>query len=51
MLLKCGSQYVSKFGKFSSDHITGKGQFSFHSPKRAMLKNVTLLYNCVQFTY
>ena len=29
MLLKCCPQYVSKFGKLSSDHRTGKGQFSF----------------------
>ena len=32
-------QYVSKFGKVSSGHRTGKGQFSFQSPKRAMPKN------------
>ena len=29
MLLKCCTQYVSKFGKLSSGHRTGKGQFSF----------------------
>ena len=33
-------QYVSKFGKLSSGHRTGKGQFSFQSQKRAMPKNV-----------
>ena len=33
-------QYVSKFGKFSSSHKTGKGQFSFQSQKREMPKNV-----------
>ena len=27
--VKCGRQYVSKFGKFNSGHRTGKGQFSF----------------------
>ena len=27
--VKCYTQYVSKFGKLSSDHRTGKGQFSF----------------------
>ena len=32
--------YVSKFGKLSSGHRTGKGQFSFQSQRRAMLKNV-----------
>ena len=34
--VKCCSQYVSKFGKLSSGHRTGKGQFSFQSPKKAM---------------
>ena len=34
------TQYVSKFGKFSSGHRTGKGQFSFQSQRRAMRKNV-----------
>ena len=31
MLLKCCTQYASKFGKLSSGHMTGKGQFSFQS--------------------
>ena len=29
-----------RFGKFSSGHKTGKGQFSFQSQRKAMLKNV-----------
>ena len=29
MLSKCYTQYASKFGKLSSGHRTGKGQFSF----------------------
>ena len=33
------SQYDSKFGKLNSSHRTGKGQFSFQSQKRAVLKN------------
>ena len=33
------TQYASKFGKLSSSHRTGKGQFSFQSPKKAMPKN------------
>ena len=37
---KCCIQYASKFGKLSSDHRTGKDQFSFHSQRRAMPKNV-----------
>ena len=40
MLLKCWIQYVSKLGKLSSRHRTGKAQFSFQSQKRAMPKNV-----------
>ena len=39
MLLKCCTQHVSKFGKFSSGHRTGKGQFSFQSQRRVMPKN------------
>ena len=31
--------YVSKFGKLSSGHRTGKGQFSFQSQRKVMLKN------------
>ena len=39
--LKSGElQYVSKSGKLSSGHRTGKGQFSFQSQRRAMPKNV-----------
>ena len=34
------SIYASKFGKLSSGHRIGKGQFSFQSPKEGMLKNV-----------
>ena len=33
------SQYASKFGKLSSGHGTGKGQFSFQSQRKAMPKN------------
>ena len=40
MLLKCCTQYASKFGKFSSGHRTGKCQCSFQSLRRAMPKNV-----------
>ena len=38
--IKCSIQYLSKFGKLSSDHRTGKGQFSFQSQRKAMPKNV-----------
>ena len=33
-------KYASKFGKLSSGHRTGKGQFSFQSQRNAMPKNV-----------
>ena len=39
MLLKCCTQYVSKFGNLNSGHMTGKGQFSFQSQRRTMPKN------------
>ena len=39
MLSKCCTLYASKFGKLSSGHRTGKGQFSFQSQRKAMPKN------------
>ena len=39
MLLKCCTQYASKFGKLSSGHRTGKGQFLFQSQRKAMPEN------------
>ena len=39
MQLKCCTQYARKFGKLSSGHRTGKGQFSFQSQRKATLKN------------
>ena len=38
MLLKCCTQYVSKFGKLSSGHRTGNNQFSFQSQRKATPK-------------
>ena len=40
MLLKCCTQYASKFRKLNSGHRTGKGQFSFQSQRRELPKNV-----------
>ena len=40
MLLKCCIQHAGKFGKLSSGHRTGKGQFSLQSQRDAMPKNV-----------
>ena len=39
MLWKCYTQYTSKFGKLTSGHRTGKGQFSFQSQRKATPKN------------
>ena len=39
MLWKCCTQYASKFGRLSSGHRTGKGQFSFQSQRKAIPKN------------
>ena len=37
--VKCCTQYASKFGKLSSGHRAGKGQFSFQPQRKAMPKN------------
>ena len=42
MLWKCCTQYARKFGKLSSGHRTGRGQFSFQSQRKAMPKNVQM---------
>ena len=39
MLWKCCTQYASTFGKLSSGHRTGKGQFSFQSQRKSMPNN------------
>ena len=39
MLWKRCTQYASTFGKLSSGHRTGKGQFSFQSQQKATRKN------------
>ena len=49
ILLKCCIQYVSKFGKLSSDHGTGKGQFSFESQRITMPKNVQTIIQLCSF--
>ena len=38
--VKVYTQYASTFGKHSSGHRSGKGQFSFQSQRQAMPKNV-----------
>ena len=56
----CCTQCASKFGKLSSGHRTGKGQFSFQSQRKAMPKDVqtttqlhsshTLVKQCSKFS-
>ena len=43
-------QYTSKFGKLSSGHRTGKGQFSFQSQRKAMQRILKLPHNCPHLT-
>ena len=60
MLWKYCTQYASKFGKLSSGHRTGKGQFSFQSQRKTMPKNAqnnaqlhsshTLAKSCSKFS-
>ena len=43
------TQYASKFGKLSSGHRTGKGQFSLQTLRKAMPNNAqttTQLHSC-----
>ena len=40
---KCCTRNASKFGKFSSGHRTGKGQFSFQFQRKAMPMNVSII--------
>ena len=47
-VVKVLHSYARKFGKHSSGHRTGKGQFSFQSQRKAMPKNAqttTQLYS------
>ena len=39
VVIQCCTKYASKFGKLSSGHRIGKGQFSFQSQREAMPKN------------
>ena len=44
MLLKCCTQYASKFEKCSSGHRTGKCPYSFQSQRKEIPKNVPKHY-------
>ena len=45
-----GIQYASKFGKLSSGHRTGKGQFSFQSQRRQCQRMLKLPPNYTHLT-
>ena len=47
---KCCTQYASKFGKPSSGHRTGKGQFSFQSQEGQCKRMIKLPQNCTHLT-
>ena len=49
--MKCCTQYASTFGKLSSGHRTGKGPFSFQSPKRQCQRMLKLPHNCTHLTH
>ena len=49
MLLKCCTQYVSKFGKLSSGHRNGQGQCTFQSERRKMPKNIQTIVQLCSF--
>ena len=43
MLWKCCTHYTSKFGKLSSGHRTGKGQFSLESQRKSNYRTIALI--------
>ena len=47
----CCTQYAGKFGKLSSGHRTGKGQFSFQFLRKGQCQRMfKLLHNCTHLT-
>ena len=51
MLVKCCTQYASRFGKLGIGHRTTKGQLSFQSQRREWQNTFKLLYNWGHFIY
>ena len=49
MLHKCCTQRASKFGKLSSGHKTGKGQFSVQSQRKAMPMSAQTTNECPNY--
>ena len=50
-VIKCCTQYASKFGKLSSGHRTGTGQFSFQSQRKACQRMFKPPHNCTHLTH
>ena len=50
MLLKCCTQYASKFVKLNTGHSTRKGQFHSKHKERQCQIIFKLLHNCTYFT-
>ena len=44
------AKYVSKFGKLSSGHRTGKGLFSFNPKESQCQRRLKLPHNCTHLT-
>ena len=51
LLLKCCTQYASKFGKYSSDHRTGIDWLSFQIPKKANVKECSNYHTISLISY
>ena len=51
MLWKCCTQYVSKFGKLSSGHRTGKVSFHSDTKERQCQRMLKLLHNFIHLTH
>ena len=50
MLLKCCTQYTSKFGKLSNGHRIGNDQLHSNLKERKCQRMLKLPYNCAHFT-
>ena len=50
MLWKCHTQYVSKFGKLSNGHRTGKVSFHSNPKERQCQRMLKLPHNCTHLT-
>ena len=50
MLLKCCTQYTSKFGKLSSGQRTRRGPFSFQSQRKVMPKDAQTTFALISHT-